>query len=332
MKEKAMKTGRSVRCAALAAGLVCGIGAGPVTASAGGAGPDGVIRLLTFEKLRTLDCMGEWNTNLATGEVFVDMRNAMLDPANFGPGGVVDREIQILTVPEIDASQLAGTDVVVLSILQVPATACETRELRAFVEQGGGLFVFENNAARVYGPLFGAVGLNDGNGGTGVFVNHAVTTGPFGDVSGSSYVLALHKHFDTLGPDGTALLADGDGPVAAAFEVGGGRAVLICDEEWASSVLLLGCGIDASDMTAARSFFLNAVAWVTPAEGFAYDPVDWPACPADLIEDCVLDFFDVQAFLAAFASGSTVADFNGDGLLDFFDVQAFLNSFASGCV
>jgi hypothetical protein len=314
---------------AAAAGLV---GLSPAAGASVGSGPAGVIRVLTLEGLRTFDCNGAWDTNIAHGEVFANIRNAMLDPTNFGPGGVVDREIQILTVPEIDGSQLAGTDVVVLSLLSVPATACETRELRAFVEQGGGLFVLENGAARDYGPLFGASGDSNGHGGTGVFDSHAVTTGPFGDVSGSAYALAFHLHFTELGPDGTALLTEAGSPVAAAFEFGAGRSVLICDEEWASSLNVSGCGGSASNMGAATSFFLNAVAWVTPPEGFVYEPVDWPACPADLIEDCVLDFFDVQAFLGAFASGSAVADFNADGVLDFFDVQAFLNSFASGCV
>ncbi len=301
-------------------------------AGAGASGPGGVIRVLTLEQLRSFDCDGQWNANIANGGVFAGVRAAMLDAGNFGIGGVVDRPVKLITVPEIDASQLAGSDIVVLSLLSVPATACELREIRAFVEQGGGLFVLENDAGRVYGPLLGATGLNDGHGGTGVFVSHAVTTGPFGDIAGLSYALALHRHFESLGPGGTVLLADGGGTVAAAFELGGGRAVLICDEEWASSQLVLGCGVSASNLPVATSFFLNALAWVSPPEGFSFEPVDWPECPADLIEDCVLDFFDVQAFLNAYSSGSAVADFNGDGVLDFFDVQAFLNSFASGCV
>jgi hypothetical protein len=327
---KPMRT--HLRIGTVAAVLLALIAAMPALAGAAVPGPAGVIRVLTLEQLRTFDCDGQWNTNIANGGVFAEVRAAMLDAGNFGAGGVVDRQIKLITVPEIDGSNLAGADVVILSLLDVPATACELREMRAFVEQGGGLFVLENNAARVYGPLLGAVGLNDGSGGTGVFASHAVTAGPFGDVAGTAYGLALHRHFESLGPDGTGLLADGSGPVAAAFEVGGGRAVLICDEEWASSVLLLGCGVSASNMVAARIFFLNALAWVTPPEGFVYEPVDWPECPADLIEDCVLDFFDVQAFLNAYSSGSAVADFNADGVLDFFDVQAFLNSFASGCV
>jgi FG-GAP-like repeat len=45
----------------------------------------------------------------------------------------------------------------------------------------------------------------------------------------------------------------------------------------------------------------------------------------------VLDFFDVQAFLGAFAGGDTEADLTGDGQIDFFDVQAFLTAFSQGC-
>ena len=54
-------------------------------------------------------------------------------------------------------------------------------------------------------------------------------------------------------------------------------------------------------------------------------------CAPDLNSDGTLDFFDVQAFLAAFAAHDSAADFTHDGLFDFFDVQAFLQAFAAGC-
>lgn len=44
-----------------------------------------------------------------------------------------------------------------------------------------------------------------------------------------------------------------------------------------------------------------------------------------------LDFFDVQAFLAAFAGHAPEADLNNDGEFNFFDVQMFLATFAAGC-
>lgn len=54
-------------------------------------------------------------------------------------------------------------------------------------------------------------------------------------------------------------------------------------------------------------------------------------CPADFTDDRVLNFFDVSAFLSAFASNDPIADINGDGVFNFFDVSAFLQAFNAGC-
>ncbi len=56
-------------------------------------------------------------------------------------------------------------------------------------------------------------------------------------------------------------------------------------------------------------------------------------CPADLAEPTgTLDFFDVSAFLASFASGQSAADLTATfGAWDFFDVSAFLQLFTGGC-
>ena len=54
-------------------------------------------------------------------------------------------------------------------------------------------------------------------------------------------------------------------------------------------------------------------------------------CLADLTDDGQLDFFDVSAFLDAFAKQDPLVDHTSDGLFDFFDVSAFLDAFAQGC-
>jgi hypothetical protein len=54
-------------------------------------------------------------------------------------------------------------------------------------------------------------------------------------------------------------------------------------------------------------------------------------CPADLTGDGLVDFFDVSAFLTAYASMDPVADFNDDGSFNYFDVSAFLTDYAVGC-
>lgn len=55
-------------------------------------------------------------------------------------------------------------------------------------------------------------------------------------------------------------------------------------------------------------------------------------CAADLTQDGILDFFDVQLFLNWFSAQNPSADFNNDGIFDFFDVQAYLNAFSAGCL
>ena len=77
-------------------------------------------------------------------------------------------------------------------------------------------------------------------------------------------------------------------------------------------------------------------------------PSDWPGdslqigdiliegsgiveCTADLNNDGLLDFFDVQSFLNYYSGGDLRADFIPDGVLDFFDVQEYLNQYSAGC-
>jgi hypothetical protein len=54
-------------------------------------------------------------------------------------------------------------------------------------------------------------------------------------------------------------------------------------------------------------------------------------CPADTNDDGLIDFFDIQVYLAAYADNDGLADWNNDGLVDFFDLQGYLTEFAFGC-
>jgi hypothetical protein len=61
------------------------------------------------------------------------------------------------------------------------------------------------------------------------------------------------------------------------------------------------------------------------------DGASSPGCAPDLTGDGQLDFFDVSAFLSAYAMQQPDADFTGDEQYDFFDVSAFLAEFNMGC-
>lgn len=54
-------------------------------------------------------------------------------------------------------------------------------------------------------------------------------------------------------------------------------------------------------------------------------------CLADLTGDRVLNFFDVSAFLSAFAGEEPDGDFTGNGVWDFFDVSDFLDYYSVAC-
>ncbi len=54
-------------------------------------------------------------------------------------------------------------------------------------------------------------------------------------------------------------------------------------------------------------------------------------CPADFTNDGELNFFDIAAFLKAFAAQEPAADFTHDEMWNFFDVSDFLSAYAAGC-
>ncbi|MBL4698320.1 MAG: hypothetical protein JKX70_05760 [Phycisphaerales bacterium] len=54
-------------------------------------------------------------------------------------------------------------------------------------------------------------------------------------------------------------------------------------------------------------------------------------CPADFTGDGILNFFDVAAFINAFAAQEASADFTNDGLWNFFDISMFIQAFSEGC-
>ena len=52
---------------------------------------------------------------------------------------------------------------------------------------------------------------------------------------------------------------------------------------------------------------------------------------ADMNNDGVLNFFDISAFLSAYAAGDPIADLARDGLFDFHDISVFIGAYLAGC-
>jgi hypothetical protein len=183
-----------------------------------------------------------------------------MSASNFGPSGIVPRSIELLSpVQEFSAASLAQTDVVLVTAAFAP-TITEIELLASFVRRGGGLFVFRNDAA-VFAEPFGAV-WQAGNNGCGNVVSVAtpVTNGRFGTVSGC-ITPNYHESFAALGCGATVFLTS-QRPAGVIYQQGLGKAVFVCDEEWAMNSA--SCPAAPSYNSTKERLFLNIVAFITP--------------------------------------------------------------------
>lgn len=229
------------------------------------------LRILTVGADRATSC-GTLSWAFTTGNAYTVARSALLDLGNFGPSGIVARQVQfVLPVEEITCNALADADVVLLTAIYPDTlSAAERLILANFVRQGGGLLGFYNEAGVDLAAVFNAVEGGVGSGCAAVSANVPPVVGPFGMTTAC---ISPHAHlfFDSIGPQGVAFMSDGN-PVGAFFTEGLGKAILICDDEWFMSTGEMGCGL--ADLTPnTETLFLNAVAAVMPDSAWAgFDP------------------------------------------------------------
>lgn len=225
------------------------------------------IRVLTFDPARAGMCDG-YTLDFATSPTVANIRSALLNPANFGPGGVVSRSI-VLNPPvfQLSPAALGSADVVLISTIGPPVpgqpdmSAIEQSLVAEFVSQGGGLLALWNDAAQQLAAQFGATAspvFGDVSCDSTVTLA-APVVGPFG--SGAGCVAQNFRgFFATLG-SGTAIISNG---VGATFALGAGRAVFVNDEEWYWNGGGSPCGIPSLN-TSKQRLFLNSVTFVVPS-------------------------------------------------------------------
>lgn len=151
-------------------------------------------------KIKAYNPNGDGNWGFASGNYGANFRSFLLNPSNFGSGGVVSdvRFSSITDVSSITTSSLSDADIFILmfpygSGWNINSTQAQT--LKNFVEQGGSLIVTgdaDNTYPAVVGSLFGGVSFYNGWASTGGSVSMqnsvaGVTTGPFGTVSSLSW-------------------------------------------------------------------------------------------------------------------------------------------------
>lgn len=309
---------------------VCAVGACllAVPDALGGGAPELVI--LGHNTGRAGVC-GPGSFSFISGNVYSSARASLTDPAAFGPTGVVPRTVVLSEDNRLEQDELIGADVVVVTNAAPSLTPCEQLSIRRFLEQGGGLIAIENRASNDLQTVVDAGPPVNCGGGTFGFVSpsssHPILSGPFGELSGT-LGNTFHCRFESLGPNATPLLSS-DAPMAAAFEVGLGRAFVINEEEWAMDEG--GCPAAPFYNSTGERMLRNALAWVAPDPAFVFIPGPPIVCPADLDDNCLLDLDDVGLFVSGFVTGDPISDLTGEGIYDLADVLAFVEAFTSGC-
>lgn len=281
------------------------------------------IRVLTLDESRTAEC-DSIDYNVFSGSFYEDLREVLAEQSLFGDGGVVPRSVHFITsVSRITGSALEGVDMVLLSTNAVPLDDCERQFLRSFVEQGGGVMAFFNDAAFEVGPVFDASGRQGIEGGVCVAKvrSSALVDGPFGKVP-LSMPLMWHRLFGSIGPYGTEVFGAPRGlPFLASFAMGQGRGMIACDEEWIGSQIDEGCAVANLD-DPKMTLFLNAFAYCMPSEGFSFVPSG--GLLGDINEDCRVDGIDLGLLRGYWGTSDPKADLNGDGVVDGADLGILL--------
>jgi len=294
-------------------------------ASHAGRRAEAPIRVLTLDESRSALC-GSIDYNVASGAYYDDLRAALLDSSNFGRGGVISRPVEFLaSVPRITGSALAEADIVLISVNDVPLDDCEREYLESFVLQGGGVMAFFNDAGFEVGPIFEASGREGIAGGDAVVKQRTspLIKGPFGSLP-SKMPLMWHRLFGSIGRFGTEVLGSTNGRAfCASFEMGLGRGVIACDEEWIGSQIDEGCAVANLD-SHKLTLFLNSVAFVTPPAGFSFVPVT--TVVGDINEDCRIDGADLGLLRSVWGTNDPKADLNHDGIVNGADLGILLSN------
>ena len=198
------------------------------------------INLLTVDESRMgvqTNQYGSINFNFVAPGAFDTVRGDLLNLSNFGPGGIVDRSVNILpTVSSLTPEALANADILVLPAMGGLSPE-ENTAVSNYVQNGGGLFLFSNWAPNTIGQdIFGTtIGTTTGNFVVVTDAGSPVINGPFGVVDASvadPLYLMWNQSFGSVGPYGHEILRNDQGEAfGVTLEYGSGKAVLFSDEE-----------------------------------------------------------------------------------------------------
>lgn len=301
---------RAPRCAPLVLALCC-------AARALAADP---IVIGTIAQGRSAGCQSI-SFSFIEGGYFSTVRTALESNANFGKGGVVARDVAFAPPMSVVTNEaLQGVDILFITPMQPALSDCEVAAIGSFLNAGGGVFAFANDAAAELATLVGSSAGSLGSGTGRVVRASPMSSGPFGAVSGE-YGWSFHRVFSSVGKSGQPCI-ESSGVLAAAFTRGAGRLIIVNDEEWCGDQSLGGCAVSWMPSTPRLTMFLNAVAWVTPPASFSYVE---PGPTPDIDCDGDVDGFDLALLLNAWGPcAGCRADITRDGQVNGEDLAILL--------
>ena len=236
-------------------------------------------RAVPLDPGRLIETYGPARTDGDYGlaEPYLDEARAyLLDPASFGPNGVVGDSIAVAPgVREANARTLAGVDVFFTGWTPL-YSAEEKKALRDFVVGGGTLIATTDDSGHT---MVDAFGLTQGNGSGNPTPNtitdagHPIADGPFGTVTTFNQYQAT-GHYPTLGPDAHEVGRNADGVSLAVIErgrlgPGSGAAIFVADVDVFSSSAFGGAAVNATMIKNLFAFALGRGAQPTLAIGDA---------------------------------------------------------------
>ncbi|MCB9882933.1 MAG: hypothetical protein H6832_04365 [Planctomycetes bacterium] len=235
------------------------------------------IRVLTLDASRFGSCQGT-SQQFSSSSFFQFAYLELTNPANFGPAGVVNRAVNYITpVPAITAADLANSDVVIVGQTadQASFSVQEISMLNSFLCKGGGVIMFGNWAAQALMPVTQGTLGSFGTAEVRINPGTPMSTGPFGTATtGAKLKGGWSGSYGSIGPTGIPCLSHGSNEaLAASFQIGPGKLIVISDEELIASTIKIGCGGAGWD-TETRRLWLNGFSWVVPQDGFAFTTND----------------------------------------------------------
>ncbi len=207
-----------------------------------------------------------------------DFRNALGDPNNFGPSGIINRSIDTFTLGTIDAASLASVNMFIGTWnADSDWSAAQVNAVTNFFLGGGDLFLLQDDSDHdVIGQALGLMTSSStgsvSNGGSPLF------NGPFGvakDVT-QNYAVGRLDEAAVLALHGTVAGRNVEGQVTSAywrageFAAGAGALFINADIDMIASTTFCGlavCGASYSPLNNNGIFALNTFAFIQNSGG-----------------------------------------------------------------